>query len=181
MGYYTEEGLMKLGFKSVGVNVKISDKASIYNQDKIIIGNNSRIDDFCVISGKVIIGEYVHVTPMCLLAGGTIGIEIDDYSTFAYGVKVFTKSDDYTGEYMANSLVPHRLKKVTEARVKIGRHCIVGANSIIFPGVSLNVGASIGAMTLVVADVDAWSINVGIPSKKIKNRLMNPLQLEKEL
>jgi acetyltransferase-like isoleucine patch superfamily enzyme len=181
MAYYTEEEVKNLGFKSVGKNVKISDKASIYDIEDIEVGDNSRIDDFCVISGKIILGEYVHITPMCLLAGGKKGIKIEDFSTFAYGVKIFTKSDDYTGAFMANSCVDERLKKVSEAKVLIKKHSIIGSNSIIFPGVVLNEGASIGAMTLVINDVEAWSINVGIPSKKIKNRSKNLLKLEKDL
>ena len=69
MAYYTEDELKNLGFKSIGKNVKISDKASIYNFDKMEIGDNSRIDDFCVISGSVKIGSNVHITPFCLVAG----------------------------------------------------------------------------------------------------------------
>jgi len=57
MAYYTEEQLQNLGFKYIGKNVKISDKASIYNCDQIEIGDNSRIDDFCVVSGKIKIVE----------------------------------------------------------------------------------------------------------------------------
>jgi hypothetical protein len=34
MAYYTEEQLNNLGFKHIGKNVKISDKASIYNLDQ---------------------------------------------------------------------------------------------------------------------------------------------------
>jgi len=70
MAYYTQDQLLKLGFKSFGENVKISDKASIYDCSKIEIGGNSRIDDFCVISGKVKMGGNVHISPMCLIAGG---------------------------------------------------------------------------------------------------------------
>ena len=53
MAYLTEDELKTLGFKSLGENVKISDKASIYDAHNIQIGDNSRIDDFCVISGNV--------------------------------------------------------------------------------------------------------------------------------
>ena len=70
MAYLSEEQLNAMGFKNLGINVKISDKASIYNCEQITIGDHSRIDDFCVISGKVTIGQYCHITPMCLLAGG---------------------------------------------------------------------------------------------------------------
>lgn len=34
MAYYTQEQLINLGFKLIGQNVKISDKASIYNCDR---------------------------------------------------------------------------------------------------------------------------------------------------
>ena len=56
MSYLTQDQLLKLGFKSLGKNVKISDKAAIYDCNNLEIGNNSRIDDFCVISGKIKIG-----------------------------------------------------------------------------------------------------------------------------
>jgi len=89
MAYYTQEQLKQLGFKSIGINVQISDKASIYNCNQIEVGNNSRIDDFCVISGKIKIGDNVHITPMCLIAGGEKGIVFEDFVTIAYGVKYF--------------------------------------------------------------------------------------------
>jgi len=48
--YYSEDELINLGFKSVGSKVLISRMSSIYGNSRIIIGNNIRIDDFCVIS-----------------------------------------------------------------------------------------------------------------------------------
>ena len=50
MGFYTREQLEKIGFKSIGENVLISDKTSIYSPQNISIGNNVRIDDYCVLS-----------------------------------------------------------------------------------------------------------------------------------
>ena len=61
MAFLNEEQLEKMQFKALGSNVCISDKASIYNADQIELGDNSRIDDFCVISGKVSIGRNVHI------------------------------------------------------------------------------------------------------------------------
>ena len=69
MAYYTQAQLEGMGFKSLGKNVKISTKASVYNCEQMEIGDNSRIDDFCVLSGKIKIGKFVHVAPFCLLAG----------------------------------------------------------------------------------------------------------------
>ncbi len=44
--FYDSSELSKLGLKSVGKNVLISDKCSIYNPSNISIGDNVRIDDF---------------------------------------------------------------------------------------------------------------------------------------
>lgn len=178
MSYMTGKEMQSLGFKSLGCNVKISSKASIYNCDQIEVGDNSRIDDFCVLSGAIKIGHHVHLTPMCLVAGGEKGIVIDDFVTIAYGVKVFTQSDDYSGQTMTNSTVPEKYKNEYKGRVIIKKHSIIGAGSVIMPGIILAEGASIGAMTLVTKNTESWSIYVGVPAKKIRNRSKNLLNFE---
>ncbi|WP_439888870.1 acyltransferase [Pseudomonas sp. MBLB4123] len=180
MAYLNEEQLLKMGFKSLGRNVRISDKASIYDADQIEIGDNSRIDDFCVISGKVSIGSYCHITPMCLVAGGSPGIYFSDFCTLAYGVKVFSQSDDYTGETLTNSLIPSKYKNELFRSVYFGRHVIVGAGATVFPGVDVAEGCSIGAMALVNKSTQSWGIYVGSPARRIKERKKDLLELEKK-
>jgi UDP-3-O-[3-hydroxymyristoyl] glucosamine N-acyltransferase len=170
MTYLAEEKIKEMGFHSVGHNVQISNKAAIYDAEKISIGDNSRIDDFCIISGSVSIGKYVHITPQCLVAGGILGIEIQDYSTLAYGVKVFTQTDDYTGDSMANSLIPKKYKKEKFEAVNLGRFSIIGTNSVIFPGANIAEGVSIGAMSLVLHPTVEWKIYAGIPARIIRDR-----------
>ena len=180
MAYYSEDQLKRLGFKNIGNNVKISDKASIYDCDQIEIADNSRIDDFCVISGKIKIGKNVLITPMCLVAGGEQGIIFEDFTTIAYGVKVFTQSDDYSGATMANSMVPKQYKNEFKKEVILKKHTIVGACSIIMPGVILSEGTSVGAMSLVLKSTEPWGIYVGNPAKRLKDRKRDLLELEKE-
>lgn len=180
MSYYTQEQLKELGFKYIGKNVKISDKASIYNYDQIEIGDNSRIDDFCVISGKIKIGRNVHITPMCLVAGGIKGIVFEDFTTIAYGVQVFTQSDDYSGRTMTNSTIPKEYKNEFMEEIILKKYSIVGAGSIIMPGVKLAEGTSIGAMSLVLKSTNPWGIYVGNPAKRLKDRKKNLLELEKQ-
>jgi acetyltransferase-like isoleucine patch superfamily enzyme len=180
MGYYTQEQLKNLGFKNIGKNVKISDKASIYNYEQIEVGDNSRIDDFCVISGKIKIGRNVHITPTCLVAGGAKGVVFEDFTTIAYGVHIFTQSDDYSGKTMCNSTIPKKYKKEILKKVVLKKHSIVGAGSIIMPGVILEEGTSIGAMSLVLKSTKAWGIYIGNPVKKLKNRKKEILKLEKQ-
>lgn len=178
MGYYTLEQLENMGFKKLGVGVKISDKASLYNTESIEIGNNSRIDDFCVLSGQVKIGCNVHIAPFCLVAGGELGITMEDFSGLAYGVQVFSQSDDYSGTSLTNPTVPPRFKKEKKAPVSIGRHVIVGAGSMVFPGVNIAEGCSVGAMTLVNKSTKAWGIYLGNPARRIKERNKNLLEME---
>ena len=111
MAYLSAIQLSELGFRTVGKEVKISDKAAIYNPELIDLGDYTRIDDFCVVSGRVVFGKYNHITPMCLVAGGEPGIEFSDFCTLAYGVKIFSQSDDYSGATLTNSLVPKKYKK----------------------------------------------------------------------
>lgn len=180
MAYYSEEENKLLGFKCIGQNVKISKLAAIYDHSKIEIGDNSRIDDFCVISGRLKIGHNVHITPQCLIAGGVPGVVIDDYSTLAYGVKVFSQSDDYSGESMVNSTIPKHLKKEIFSKVIISSNCIIGANSVVFPGVNMGEGTAVGACSLVLNDTDEWSVYVGAPAKKLKSRRKDILKLVKD-
>ncbi|MCM2265584.1 MAG: acyltransferase [Desulfuromonadales bacterium] len=180
MGYLSERQIAALGFKSIGKGVKISDRAAIYNHDQIEIGDYSRIDDFCVLSGKIIIGRNVHIAIFCNIAGGSEGAKFDDFSGLSYGCHVITQSDDYTGRTMTNPTVPGKYKKECKKPVYIGRHCIVGTNSLILPGVTLQEGTSVGAMSMVTKTTDPWSVYFGIPAKRLKARKQDLLVLEKQ-
>lgn len=180
MAFLTEEQINAIGFKYIGDNVKISDKAAIYNPDLISIEDNSRVDDFCLLSGNIKIGKNVHVAAYCNLAGGELGIEMEDFSGLAYGCHVFTQSDDYSGETMTNPTVPKKYKKETYKKIHIGKHVIVGTKSIILPGVNVAEGCSVGAMTMLTKSTQPWGIYFGIPAKRIKERKRELLELESE-
>ena len=72
MAFLSIEQLEDLGFASLGEDVFISDKASIYNPSNISIGSYVRIDDFAIISAGqegIEIGNYVHIAPGAVLSG----------------------------------------------------------------------------------------------------------------
>jgi len=180
MAYYSNEQLDRFGFKSLGQNVRISEQASIYDPDQIEIGDNSRIDDFCVISGRVVIGSHSHITPMCLIAGGTPGVFMSDFCTFAYGVIVFAQSDDYSGATLVNSTIPKKFKNEVMRPVRIGRQTVFGARTVVMPGVEVAEGCSFGAMSLVNKDTSPWGIYFGQPARRMKERKKDLLVLEQE-
>lgn len=180
MAFLSDKQLEEMGFKKLGANVRISDKASIYDANQIEVGDNSRIDDFCVISGKVTIGRNVHIAVFCNVAGGSKGVILEDFSGLAYGCQVFSQSDDYSGRTLTNPTVPEEYKREIKKTVRIGRHCIVGTNSLVFPGVTLSEGTSVAALSMVKKSTEPWSVYSGIPAKRIKERKRDLLELEKE-
>lgn len=178
MAYLSQDALEAMGFAALGRNVKISDKASIYEPEKMEIGDHCRIDDFCVVSGKISMGRNVYIGPLCLVAGGSPGIVFEDFTTMAYHAQVFSQSDDYSGATLTNPTVPGAYKAEIKERVVIGRHSIIGAGAIASPGVTLAEGTSVGSMSLVLKDTAPWSIYAGVPAKKIKDRKQDMLALE---
>ena len=159
-----------MNFKNLGTNVLISNKASIIKPEKISIGDNVRIDDFSLLYGSLNIGRNVHITPMCLLGAGNTNITIGDFCTLAYGVKIFSQSDDYLNGHMTGSTIDKSLKKDTCESVLLEKFVIIGANSVIFPGCVLKEGSAIGACSLVNRDTKPWGIYYGIPAKFKKKR-----------
>jgi galactoside O-acetyltransferase len=180
MPFLNQEQLQVMGFKSLGRDVKVSDKASIIDASQIEIGDNSRIDDFCVVSGKVSIGRNVHIAVFCNVAGGETGIRFEDFSGLAYGCHLFTQSDDYEGRTLTNPTVPDKYKRERKEPIVIGRHSNVGTNSLIFPGVIVAEGTSIGALSMVTKSTEAWSVYFGCPAEKIRARKRDLLKLEEE-
>lgn len=180
MAFLTEYQLKQIGFKYLGKNVKISNKASIYTPQQIEIGNNTRIDDFAILSGKVRLGRNVHIAVFSNIAGGEKGVCMEDFSGLAYGCHVFSQSDDYSGRSLTNPTIPDEYKCEIKKEIFIGRHCIVGACSIVLPGCRLAEGTAVGAMSMITKSTEEWSAYFGIPAKKIKERRRDLLDLEME-
>ncbi len=177
--YFSDEELQNLGFASVGKNVRLSRKASIYSFDKISIGSNVRIDDFCILSGKIIIRSNIHIAPYSGLFGGSEGITLCDFSNISSKVTIYAVSDDYSGEMMTNAAIPLDYRHMIEKPVLIEKHVIVGSGCVILPGCVLREGSAFGAMTLINHDSEQFSINAGIPFRKIKERSHNLLNYER--
>jgi galactoside O-acetyltransferase len=176
--FYSFDELKTLGFKDVGKNVSVSRNASIYSAENIEIGSNVRIDDFCILSGKIKIGSFVHIGAYTSLCGAGKGIVLEDFVNLSRKVEIFAISDDFSGASMTNPTIPDEYKNITEEQVILKKHVVIGAGSVVLPGVILEQGSVVGALSLVKNSTDAWSINAGIPARKIKNRSRDLLGLE---
>ena len=177
--FYTPEELKELAFKAIGKNVLISRYARIYSMKDIEIGSNVRIDDFCLLSGRIKIGNHVHVSAYASLCGGDKGIVLEDFVNISEKVAIFAKTDDFSGATLTNPTIPDKYKNVFEAEVILKKHSIIGVGSSIMPGVILGEGSVVGAKSFVKKSTEPWSIYAGLPAKKIKARKKDLLKLEK--
>lgn len=181
--YYTHEELATIGFKSFGTNVLISRKASIYGASRIEIGNHVRIDDFSFFSageGGIQLGSYIHISPYCSLTGKG-AIIMEDFSGLSSRVAIYSSSDDYSGASLTNPTVPDAYKSVVHGEVILKKHVIIGAGSIILPGVIIGEGTAIGALSLVAKSIEPFKIAIGNPLKVIKDRKKDLIDLEWKL
>lgn len=180
MGYYSKEELINMGAAYVGENVKVSRKAIIYTIEKKRFNDNCIVDAGCILTGYIDIGKNVHIAAMCNIAGGEEGIVIEDFAGLAYGCNLFAGTDDYSGNYMTNPTIPDKYRNLIHKKIIIKKHSIVGASSVIFPGVTIEEGCSVGAMSLVTKSTEPWKIYMGIPAKAVSDRSKKLLELEKE-
>ena len=183
MATLSRDYIEKMGFNSIGENVKISDRASFYNPSKISIGNNVRIDDFCVLSAGlegIFIGNYIHIAVYSSLIGAG-RITLSDFCNISSRVSIYSSNDDYSGVTMTNPTIPSQYTGVTHADVFLEKHVIIGSGSVILPGITLQEGVAIGALSLVTKDCEAFFIYAGNPLQRIKQRKRDLLKLEKDL
>lgn len=169
--YLTERELWKAGVEA-GTNVRVHSTAILVDLHNIAFGSNCRVDPFCVISaagGDIRIGNHVHVASHAILVGGA-GIELEDFSGLSQGVRVYSVSDDYSGQSLTNPTIPQHLQRVTRAAVRIGRHAIVGSGSVILPGGHVAEGCAVGALSIVNRPLETWGIYAGCPVRRIRDR-----------
>jgi acetyltransferase-like isoleucine patch superfamily enzyme len=145
----------------------------------IEIGSNVRIDDFCLLSGRVKIGSHVHVSAYASLCGGDAGIVLEDFVNISERVAVFAKTDDFSGGTLTNPTIPEKYKNVFEAEVILKKHVILGVGSSILPGVTMGEGSVLGAKSFLKKSTEPWSIYAGLPAKRIKDRKKDLLKLER--
>lgn len=183
MGLLSREQIEAMGFRRVGENCRLSDRASYYNCANIAIDDNVRIDDFCVLSagaGGIEIGSYVHVAAFSSIIG--VGkVILRDFSGLSSRVSIYSSSDDYSGAAMTNPMVPIEFTNVVHADVIVGRHAIIGSGCVVLPGVTLHEGVAVGALSLVSRDCEPFGIYSGVPARRIKERKRDLLALEARL
>lgn len=150
-------------------NVRVYPGAKIVGAEHVEFGENVIIDDYVLIYAKrrIRIGNYVHIAAFSSITGGE-EVTLCDFSTLSWGCRVFTATDDFVGPGFGNSTVPAAFRNVRRAPVVLGRFAIVGANSVILPGVTLGEGVSVGANSVITRSLEPWGVYIG--NRRVRER-----------
>jgi acetyltransferase-like isoleucine patch superfamily enzyme len=152
-------------------STKIYAGAKLLRQDMLHVENNVMVDDFVLIGAPAILYRHVHIAAFTSVLGRARLVMLP-FSGLSTGVRVFTSNDDYRFGALTNPTVPETARNMHTEPVTIGRHCIVGANSVVLPGVSMPEGSVLGANGLLksTTKLEKWAIYAGCPARKIGER-----------
>jgi len=151
------------------LNVKTFEYTKIIGLENIEFGKNIIIDDFVLIYAKekIKIGSFVHIANFTSITGGD-ELVIEDFAAISQGCRILTATDDFKCFGFGNSTIDNQFRNIKSLPIKIGKFCIVGANSVVLPGVTIGEGATVGANSVVTKDLEPWGIYVG--NKRIGTR-----------
>lgn len=170
--FLSRAALKLMNFKSIGENVLISEHANIYNAANISIGDNCRIDDFCILSageGGIEIGSHVHIACYASLRGAA-KITIGKYCSVAAYSSILSSTDEYSGEYLMNPCIDFRLRKVYDKPVVMKDRSIIAQYCFVMPGVTIGFNTAVGAYGYINKDLPDNGIYIGQPAKFLKER-----------
>ena len=127
------------------------------------LGSNSTIEDFSVVNngvGDVVIGHDTRIG----LSNVVIGpVQIGDNVMFAQNVVLSGLNHGYE-----DINTPPSLQKVTTSKITICDEVWIGANAVITAGVRIGKHSIIGAGSVVTKDVPDHCIAVGNPARVVK-------------
>jgi len=163
--------LMSSDFKSFGTDITIYPQAKFIKPEVIEIGDHTKIDDFTFIYGGkgTKIGKYVHIASFVSIIGGGV-LYLGDYVAIAAGARIITGTNKHKKGFHMSASAPQEQQYVDISSITIEKDAFIGTNAVIHPGVVIGEGAIIGSNSLVMKDIEPWTINIGSPTKIIGKR-----------
>ncbi|MBF0292165.1 MAG: acyltransferase [Nitrospinae bacterium] len=136
----------KLFFKQIDGFPWIQPRVTIIHSDRIVAGTRLGVNSETYING---VG----------------GIE------FGNNVLIGSNVTISSGEHPIEGIEPSIFSRVViPKKIVINDDVWIGAGAVIMPGITLAKGSVIGANAVVTKNTEEYSVNVGVPAKKIRSR-----------
>ena len=145
-------GAVVVAGAQVGAGAIVGDQAHV--RERAVIGEDSVVGRGSAVDNDVTIGARVRIQTGCYI---TAHSTIEDDVFVAPGV---TLTNDNT---MARHPPDHELRGAT-----LRRACRVGGGAVLVPGVEVGEEAFIAAGAVVVGDVPARAVVMGVPARQIR-------------
>jgi acetyltransferase-like isoleucine patch superfamily enzyme len=147
---------------------------TIFNEQYISIGNDVLIGPGVALSAGMVPGQECLVTPVvtigdrCLIGRGS---GIVGHFSISIGNDVWTGHHVYITDQnhgYEDITIPISKQSQPERAVSIGDGSWLGHGSVVLPGVTIGRHVVIGANSVVTKDIPDFSVAVGVPAKVIR-------------
>jgi galactoside O-acetyltransferase len=159
----------------VGSDVHVH-RSVIFFGGPIRIASRVRIDALSLLSGDIEIGSNVHIASGAKLFGGSGGIVLEDFVGVSSNSIIYTATDDYVDGFLTGPTIPEQFKNLRSGPVRLGRHVVVGAGSVVLPGLTIGFGSTVGANSLVSRSIPDGLVMAGSPLRQVKTRNLERLR-----
>lgn len=114
----------------------------------------------CHVGKGCFIGDHVKID-----TGHADMITLEDGVSVAGGTRLLCHQRDFS-EYFVGS--DYNKLRYSIKPIVLKKGCLIGMESFVLPGVTVGEGAIVGAGSLVVKDIPAWTVATGRPAKVVR-------------
>jgi UDP-2-acetamido-3-amino-2,3-dideoxy-glucuronate N-acetyltransferase len=145
---------------------------SAYVDDGAVIGADTKVWHFCHVLGGAVIGERCSLGQNVVVMNGVkIGNNVKIQNNVSVYEGVELSDDVFCGPSMVftNVLNPrsHVSRRNEYKKTLVGRGATIGANATVVCGVTIGEYAFIGAGSVIIRNVPAYALMVGVPARKV--------------
>lgn len=179
--------------KKVGKGVVFGRGITLRHPKKIVIGDNTFIDDNVVLDAKgeenegIEVGNNVFIGRNTILSCKEGSIHLDDYCNLSANCHLLSETEIRLGKYVflagqcylvaggnhsfEDTTIPIMFQpSYSKGGITIGEDVWLGAGVIVLDGASVGNGTIVGAGSVVTQSLPEYCIAVGTPAKKTKDR-----------
>jgi acetyltransferase-like isoleucine patch superfamily enzyme len=150
-------------FAKLGEGVIFEPGVLVFHPENIEIQDHVYIGHYTILKGyyqnTMIIGSGTWIGQQCFFHSAG-GIEIGQDVGIGPGVKIITSSHK-----LEKTQLPILHQPIEFAPVVLRENCDVGVGAILLPGVTIGIGAQVGAGAVVTNSVDDYAVVAGVPAK----------------
>lgn len=173
LGYVSHRARVDRGTLRRGAHVFIGDRVIVFRADEeagaVSLGDGSSIHQDTIVEvgqgGSVTVGSGTHIQPGCLIAAYVAPIHIGNAVQIASGCRFYSYNHGFAKgtPIMAQPLT-------SKGGITLEDDVWLGAGVTVLDGVTIGRGAVVGAGALVIGDIPANAIAVGVPAKIVRYR-----------